>query len=1106
MNTARMLFAVALAILVSAGIAAAQTSNASIVGDVTDPTGAAIPGATITVTNTATGVSREVTTNELGAYRVYPLQPANYEVTASAAGFSTKVQTGVVLQVAAVLKVDFQLEVGEVSESIEVTGTVPMMQTQEASVGGVIETQQLERIPVNNRNYTRLMVLMPGTSDITRSQTRGTVSGTQLISVNGQRSQDNNFTLDGVDNNIMMQNSPGGSPPMDSIQEFRVATNNSAEYGRSAGANVNIAIKSGSRDLHGAAYWYVRNDKFDANPYFNNWENAKAGNNNLEKAPFKQNQFGVAIGGPVHIPKVYEGREKTFWFFNYEGYRFRRTNTYRLDTPPAELRAGNFDGVANIFDPLTGRLEGNKIIRDPFPGNQIPASMISPASKTLVDTLMPMPNQPGLLTRNLIRQDSLKNDRNIITLRMDHTIDSKNNIFGRWLHQKVSQIAPNANPSQFDFNNYDVDNIAFGWNHILSPSSVVEVKYAFNHPRNPNCRDMYDGLTREGVLGSAGVTLFHPTNLCNAVPAFNATGWYGIGGGGGTRIIDNNHQISGTMSKMVGSHSLKWGVNYTRRQMDGQWANPSNGTADFWADPTSSHNVTGSGNAFATFLLGYPNQIQRGPDWPIGLFNQPSYEFFFQDDWRATSKLTINLGLRYEAQPFPYEKDDLLGNLLREYNPQTGETTARLMWAGVNPLTNPETGQKNSPPQQLGYGRNLMQNDWNDFAPRVGLAYQINSKTVIRAGAGVFYNSTFMQETQDLRKFWPYLPQQRLSTNRGVEMDLKITDPGPSLDSTQAIGGWPQEARKRSPYSSQWNLFIQRQLMKDMTLDIGYVGSSNKKQIGYGAWNNAPTPGPGPLAQRRLLASSGFTGNLVGGDNMYNSEYNALQLKLNKRFSDGLQLLANYTYSNCMDDASSLADWKMQDQFNRRGDWSPCNYSIRHAFKAGYVFELPFGHDRKFGGDWHPALNGILGGWALEGLVQMQSGAPSHVILGKDWANVGWGNQRPDVVGNPQANWTRHPDALFDKSAFAWPERYTFGNSGAFVIQDAGRYIFDLSAVKEFRIAERQKLEFRAEFFNLPNTFTLINSRDHNFSAATFASTRSATSERQVQLALRYTF
>jgi hypothetical protein len=1070
-----------------------QTSNGSIIGTVTDSSGASIPGATVTVTSIERGVAIETTTSEIGTYRVYPLDPGNYRVSASTDGFQTQVQPEVVVQLAAIVKLDFGLEIGEVTETVEVTTAAPLLQTQEASVGGVVNDQEISRLPVNGRNYTRLMVLLPGSSDVGRSQTRGTQQGTQLISVNGQRRQDNNITLDGVDNNIMMQNSPGASPPMDSIQEFRVATGNSAEFGRSAGASVNIAIKSGTNALHGTGYWFGRNDAFDANPWFNNFDNQP-------KGAFRQNQYGANLGGPVV-------KNKTFFFASWEGFRRRRANTQRLTTPTAAVRGGDFSDSTfeQIFDPGTGDAVGN---RQAYANNMIPTSQLDPSTLGLINLMMPTPNTAGF-TNNLLRQESESNDRDIFVFRGDHRFSDKDTIFGRYLDQTVTQVSPNNNPNLIGNTNVNARNLAIGWTHVFGASTILEVKYAWNNPSNPNCTDTLN-TTRGEALAASGVQLFDVPNVCNVLPAFEARGWFTAGGGGGNLVEDNNHQFIANITKISGQHSMKAGVSYTRRAFDAAFANPGNGNMWFDQRQTSSISTGGAGgNAVASMLLGHMDEFRRSQGIPEMLARQFAQEYYFQDDWRVSSKLTINLGVRYDYMPKPVDVNDALGNLIRFYDEGTGETTARLAWAGINPLENPETGTVGDPAQSFGTGRSLTNNDTNNWAPRIGLAYQIDSKTVIRAGLGVFYNSTFMQETQDLRKFWPYNPQQQVSgLNQGPLPDFEVTNPGPSFNSTQAIGGWPQDPNNRSPYSSQWNLFIQRQVSDDVSVEIGYVGSSNKKQIGYTEWNNAVTPHPtSDIDPRRPLFSSGFTGNIQGGSNMFNSEYNSLQFKLLKRFSDGLQLNMNYTYANCMDEFSSLARGKIQDQFNRRPDWSRCDYDIRHAFKMGYVYDIPFGRGRSYGADSNGFVNAILGGWSIEGITQIQSGTASNVVTGSDVARVGRSNsQRPDALANPNEGVTRDANSLFNTSAFGLAEVGTFGDSGAFTVQDEGRVVFDVSIMKQFAVMEGHNIELRGEFFNLPNVTQFVSPRQQSFSSSTFGQVREATPERQIQFGLRYRF
>ena len=1091
--------------LLAVGLTAAwaQTTNATLLGTVTDQQGAATVGAAISVKNKATGVVREVQTDSSGNYRVFPLNPGVYDVTASLAGFKTKIANGVIVEVASTVKADFSLDVGQITESVEVSASATILQTQDASVGGTVTEAELKRLPVNGRNYTRLIMLMPGTSDMGGSQTRGTFSGTQLISVNGQRRQDNNFTVDGVDNNFMMMNSPGASPPMDSIQEFRVLNNTSAEFGRSAGANVNIAIKSGTRDLHGSVYEYFRNDKLDANDFFQNRLAPGATRFKDNKVPFRQNQYGFALGGPAFIPKLYNGRDKTFWFFNWEGFNSRRGRTALSTTPIESQRAGDFSASGrNIYDPLQSTQTAQGLVRQPFAGNRIPASRINPGIKFFIDTMMPIPNQPGPIN-NYVNGEGGKNDRSLWNVRADHTFNSSNNVFFRYSFQNVSDFVPNANPSLYREQRFDARTMAAAWNHIFNPSSVLEVKFGYNNPRNPG-QDYNRKITRGDFIDKSGIKMYQRDVFSNPIPSLSAVGEFGAGGGGDL-TLDKVFQGIVNYSKLIGKHSLKMGINYQHRHFFTNTSNPMNGNGDFDRRLTNSATDNLSGHSFATMLLGFPTEIRRGTGNTLTQGRIFARNLYFQDDWRVSSKLTVNLGLRYEYQNPPYDKTDRLGNLWVRRDATTGKYSGTLLWATTNPEIDPITGQRNSPAKLEGTTRGLMKQDFNNFAPRIGIAYQLMPKTVIRTGYGIFYNSTFVQELQDLRKFWPFTVQQVFVANTGLTPDLSITDAGPSFSNTSAIGGWPQNPNNRTPYSQQWNFTIQQQLIGDMSLEVAYVGTSNKKQVGYTALNAALKPGPGDVQPRRLLPEYA---DLDGGSNEYGSNYHAFQAELTKRFSRGFQINMNYTWGRSMDDQSSLAEWKTQDPFNKRADYSRSSIDLRHIFQLAYVWELPFGKGKSHGANWSRPLDAVIGGWALQGITRIQSGAPINVVVGQDRANVGRTYQRPNVVQNPNIGGFsgRNVDATwFDTSAFQLQPIYTYGNAGAFIVQADGRNTWDVALEKSFRFDEHKRLEIHAEMFNLPNHVNFGNPQN-NFASSAFGKVTSATSARQIQIGLRFAF
>jgi len=1083
----------------------AQTTNATLVGTVTDAQGAVVPNATVTVKSVATGIERTVQTDTSGTYRVYPLQPGAYDVSVSATGFQAKVVSNVVLDVASNVKVDFSLTVGVVTESVSVAANAAILQTQDATVGGTITNSTLQALPVNGRNFTNLILLLPGTSDENKNARRGGQSGSNTYSVNGQRAQDNNYTIDGVDSNFLMGNSPGASPPMDAIQEFRILQNTSAEYGRSAGSNVNIVIKSGTSTLHGSAYEYFRNDKLDANDFF-------ANRNGQGKVPFRQNQYGVSVGGPVVLPKVYNGRDKTFWFFDWEGFRRRRGSTLISTSPIQAQRDGNFSQQSKaIYDPLTSTLitsgpNAGQISRLPFSGNIIPPKRLNPAMTYLINLMMPLPNLPGL-KNNYINTEGLANDRDIWNIRADHYFNEKNTVYFRFTHQKVGEQTPGTQSTAYGIGRFDVINLVGAWNHIFSPKSVLEVKFGYNAPANP-VYTVNRKITRGDFLAKTGITMLENQIAGDNIPVFNNGDFAVNTAGGEGGFSDTNDHVSQYItnwSRVMGGHTLKFGIMYSDRHFFQNTGNPQNGTIVFDGKLTSNYNDPTSGIGFATQLLGYPSNITRALGNTLLQGRQHIFNFFAQDDWRVSSKLTINMGVRWEPQPTPYDANNQLGNLWIRRDASTGQYYGLLMWSGVNPEINPATGVRHEGPNTYGFGRGLQRNNYFDFAPRFGFAYQVTQKTVIRSAYGIFYNSTFFQELQDRRKFWPYNVQQVFSPNTGTLPDLSITDPGPSFSGS--IGGWPQDPENRTPYSQQWNFTIQQQLMSDLTLDVGYVGSSNIRQLGYNPINVANPPGPGPVNPRRPLPTYG---DLDGGRNNYNANYNALQVKATKRYTKGLQLDASYTWSRCMNTDDSLNEYQMQDPYHLRGEYGRCSLDIRHLFQSDFIYDLPFGKGRRFGNSWNRGIDMFLGGWSTQGIIRLNTGSPINIRSGEDRANVGRSYQRPSVIGNPD-NGPHTVDTWLDPKTIIRANIYTYGNLGRDAVSGAGLKNFDFSIHKAFALTERQNLEFRAEFFNILN-MTNLDPQLHgstavwNFSASNFNTVTLARDARQIQLSLRYGF
>lgn len=1007
----------------------------------------------------------------------------------SAEGFAPYRRANVIIDINATVKIEVPMKIGDSSQVVEVSAAPPLLQTQDATVGATITQTEIDRLPINGRNYTRLILLSPGVSDKGGSQSQGTFSGTALYSVNGQRQQDNNYMLDGVDNNFLFQNSPGMSPPQDAIQEFRVMNDSTAEFGRSAGANVNLTLRSGTNEFHGTVYDYLRNDVLDANDWFRNY-------NKLPRYASRWNQFGITSGGPVRLGRLFDGRNRTFWFANYEGFRQLQGVTTISNVPTVAARTGDLSAYGvNIYDPFSS---SNTAARNQFANAIIPSDRISPAALYWLNAILPLPNNGSGVSSNYINTAPQTNNRNLWDVRLDHQLTHSQTLMFRYSFQDVDYVAPATTEYQSSAANFNVRNAVFGWTKVIDANSVLEIKFGFNNSRIP-IHDVNTHVTRDALLANAGLQMFQASVPYGSLPTLSVSGnfSYATGTGGGGQITEDHiYQPIVDYTRTLKAHTLKAGGTVHIRDFFQTTANPMNGSLSFAT--TQTGNGTG-GSSLASFLLGVPTSYTLATGGTDTEGYGPYQAYYIQDDWRATPALTLNLGLRYELTTPPYASNDSIGTLAIRYDPSVNGYTYQQYWAGNNSFT----GQG---PQRGPYGRSLQRTNHLNFAPRIGIVYQMSPTTVIRAGFGDFYNSAFFQELQDKRKFYPYVPQISNTVNTAGIPNFLITSPSPAA--TGNIGGYAQDPEKKSPLSQQWNLYVERQLPGRLTAELGYFGSNSIHQIGY-TYINEASLGSAPLASRRPIPT---LGDLYGGLNIFASNYNSFRANVVKRYSNGLQLIANYTFGKVLTEQSSLAEINTQNQFNRLADYGRASYDIRHIFQAAYVYDLPFGRGRSFGSHWNPAVDAVLGGWSLSGITRIETGSPMNVLVGSDVANVGLSAQRPNLVSNPNTPGARtrvkNGQPWFRATAFVRPAAGTFGNAGQNIVEGDGRNSWDASIDKRWTIWNEQSLEFRSEFFNFPNHINFINPLSGNLSlsSSAFGVVTSATPSRQVQLSLRYNY
>ncbi len=1064
----------------------AQVDTATLVGSVVDATGAALPGAAITVTNMETNLSFKAITDEFGNYTVTPLRPGRYMISAELSGFKKAIRAGVKLEVNQRARVDFVLEVGEIVEAIEVTADVSMVQSESSSLGTVISERPIKELPLNARNFVQLATLVPG---VTQGGPGAIGSGARpddprpfsSLFVNGVRESSNNFLFDGVDNNDRIHTTIGVRPSVDAIEEFKVQTNlYSAEFGRNAGAIVNVVTKSGSNRFHGSVYEFHRNSALDARNFFD-----PPGKTPL----FIQNQFGWSLGGPIV-------RDKTFFFVDYEGFRQRKARTFLRTIPTLEMRRGDFRGTGiTIFDPSTTRPNpsGPGFIRDPFPDNQIPPERIDQVARRLA-ALYPVPNRPGLVS-NFIFNPVRRQDTDQFDVRIDHRLTEHDDFFARYSFNNTDTINPPSLPGlaggeQFLFHGPSrlrPQSLVVTETHVFRSDLINQFRFGYNRI-NLRVLPFFFGRKLAEEFGISGI---NNDQFSSSMPAFAIAGFGGLGQSRWVPIFKtiNTYQFTDSLSYIRGRHSLKFGVQFLRPQQMHMQHDSPRGTFSFSGTFTNNPiSRAGTGSAFADFLLGLPSFTLRTAQISPTYLRRLEFSFYVQDDWRATDRLTLNLGLRYELFTPMVDKFNRITNF--------DFTTGRMLIAGLD--TTRTAGVKL---------------DANNFAPRFGFAYSLDRKTVLRGGYGVSYdlvplwdqlfnfpfNKPFAIATD------PFFPQNRLSDG------LSVPDFGNVVEEAKRPSGFIRFVPRdiRTPYVQHYNLNLQRELSHDLLLSVAYVGTLGRK-LSWLYNDNVPPAGPGPLQARRPFfnIAPGVVG-LLGTHNEATSSYHALQLSAERRFSRGLGFLGSYTYSKWIDQANSPGGVgnpgpSPQDLFNRRAERSRSSNDIRHRLVFSYLYELPLG----FGKRWlntGPASH-ILGGWQISGITVIQSGPPFSVFTFFSRSNTGVGNRMNRIAGGRLPRSRRSVEQYFDASAFELPPLFSFGNAGRNILEGPGSVNFDLSLLKNFRVSEGRRLEFRVEIFNLFNTpqFDLPVSASPSPAFGRIVNTRGE--PRELQFALKYEF
>ncbi len=1108
----------------------AQQTTGTILGTVRDNTGAVVSGAKVTITETSKGTVQSFTSDESGSYNAPFLIPGTYSVSAEMAAFKRQMREGVTLQVDQKARIDFTLEVGQVTETVSVTAGAPLVKSESAELGEVITERAVRELPLNGRNFAQLVYLVPG---VTAGQIGENLSGASTFNPRagsnfnalGHHGNSNGWLVDGIDNNEYTFNTVIVQPSIESVREFKVLTGvYSAEFGRGAGV-VSVSTKSGSNEIHGNLFEFLRNDKLDARNYF--------ANPAIAKAPLRRNQYGAAVSGPVSLPKIYSGKNRTFFFADYFGLREIRGLTFVNSVPTAKVRAGDFSDYERtpgsrilIFDPLTTRLNpafnsgqpvtatNPQFLRDAFTNNIIPANRINAVGRN-VASVYPLPNAPGNFNNFTINANREVTD-NGFTTRIDHRLTEKDSIFFRYSYEKFKLDAPQGQANcclptpaeaaaKFELGPFvaglqntrlNTQGAALNNTHIFRPNLLHELRLGFART-TPSTTASDFGKNAATSLGIEGVNI---SQLTSGIPGVNVQEFTGLSGGPAFLPVNpkqTHYQIDNNVFLTLGRHQLKFGQHYVKRLTSPYTNIAPRGNLSFNNNFTNDPRNNAGGSGMATLLTGYLTGANRGA--LLEPYYQTNHElaFFFQDDFKVNRRLTLNLGVRYEIYTPDVEIRDRLVNVDR--------VGLRLVYAN-------EDGASRGVNKSTQYG---------NFGPRIGLAYDLlgNGKTIFRAGYGLSHFPEPVTANGQLGIQVPYIFTQNIVPEVNPTDFSRvpvINRPFPAIQTIKPRttaelnaanpGGQGHDYNNLTGYAQHWSANVQRQLSETLLGEVAYAGSRGV-HVMINLPLNEVQPGVGTQQSRRLIQPlNNITAiNIFAPRNM--STYHGLLSKLEKRFASGVQGLFSYTYSKAIDFGGSAgsgggATGGPQTITCLRCGRGASGYDVKHRAVTSVVYELPFGKGRKFMSAGGPA-DLLFGGWRVSTIATLSTGRPFNVNL----AN-GVNNGAPSWPDRTGAGTLDNPDPFkwFDDRAFQAPAPNTYGNVARGVLYAPGQVQFDTSFVKNFKIREKMSVQFRAEAFNLFNTpqFGFPNSAIGSPTVGRITST--IADSRDMQLALKFEF